>query len=218
MSGGIKALLLDLDGTLVDTAPDMVGALNRLLADRGKPEISIAEGRNYVSHGANALIKLGFGITTEDPDHAALRSEFLEHYANGIHVQSDLFDGMEQVLSHCEQQSIRWGIITNKPQHLTDALLTSMALDQRAACAIGGDALPKTKPHPMPILHACMLLKLAPSECLYVGDAERDIEAGNKAGTQTATAEWGYIQPEEKPADWGATYRLSAPADILEHL
>ena len=123
---------------------------------------------------------------------------------------------MHEVLEYCEGNNLGWGIVTNKPEELTHALLRNLNLHKRSAVTMGGDTLPLTKPHPMPLLHSCMLLKIAPSECLYVGDAARDIESGKRAGTRTATAEWGYIAPDENPADWQATYRANSPKDLLD--
>ena len=215
MKQAVKALLFDLDGTLIDTAPDMVAALNRQLQTHRRELVAYETARDYVSHGAAALIKLGFGISMEDDSYQDLREEYLAEYAKNIADQSQLFDGMQEILDHCEQNNLFWGIVTNKPKGLTDALLKGLNLDQRSAVTIGGDSLPQSKPHPMPLLHACMLLKIAPSECLYVGDAARDIESGKRAGTRTATAEWGYIAPGDDPSQWGATYRIDSPNGIL---
>jgi N-acetyl-D-muramate 6-phosphate phosphatase len=216
MKQAVKALLLDLDGTLIDTAPDMVAALNRQLQTHRRERVAYETARACVSHGAAALIKLGFGISIDDDDYQDLREEYLAEYAKNIADHSQLFTGMQDILEHCEQNNLFWGIVTNKPKILTDALLKGLKLDQRSAVTLGGDSLPKSKPHPMPLLHACMLLKIAPSECLYVGDAARDIESGKRAGTRTATAEWGYIAPEDDPSQWGATYRVTSPIGLLD--
>ena len=218
MKQAVKALLLDLDGTLVDTAPDMVAALNRQLIRHQREPVPYETGRALVSHGVTALLKLGFKIEPDDSSYADLRIEYLAEYADKIAVESHLFDGMREVLEYCEGNSLNWGIVTSKPEELTHALLKKLNLNKRSAVTIGGDTLPLTKPHPMPLLHSCMLLKIAPSECLYVGDAARDIESGKRAGTRTAIAEWGYIAPDENPADWQATYRANSPKDILELL
>lgn len=218
MKQAIKALLLDLDGTLVDTAPDMVAALNRQLQRHQCESVPFESARALVSHGAAALIKLGFGISAEHGEYQNLREEYLAEYAKNIADKSQLFHGMQEILEHCEHNNLLWGIVTNKPEGLSRALLKGLNLDQSAAVIIGGDSLPHSKPHPMPLLHACMLLKIAPSECLYVGDAARDIESGKRAGTRTATAEWGYIAPQDDPGQWGATYRVSSPDGILNLL
>ncbi|HAY45386.1 MAG TPA: phosphoglycolate phosphatase [Gammaproteobacteria bacterium] len=216
MKQAVKALLLDLDGTLIDTAPDMVAALNRQLQSHHRELVTYETARAFVSHGAAALIKLGFGISAEESGYQDLREEYLAEYEKNIAEHSQLFNGMQEVLEHCEQNNLFWGIVTNKPEGLTAALLKGLNLDQRSAVTIGGDSLPQSKPHPMPMLHACMLLKIAPSECLYVGDAARDIESGKRAGTRTATAEWGYIAPKDDPSQWGATYRVTSPIGILD--
>lgn len=216
MKQAVKALLLDLDGTLIDTAPDMVAALNRQLESHQRELVPFETARAFVSHGAAALIKLGFGISTEDGQYQNLRKEYLAEYEKNIADKSQLFNGMQEVLEHCEQNNLLWGIVTNKPEGLTNALLKGLNLDQRSAVTIGGDSLPQSKPHPMPLLHACMLLDIAPSECLYIGDAARDIASGKLAGTRTATAEWGYIASGDDPSQWGATYRISSPKDIFD--
>jgi 2-phosphoglycolate phosphatase len=215
---GTRALLLDLDGTLIDTAPDMADALVRLQQRHDLAPLEFEKIRPWVSHGSTAMIRIGFGIDTDSEEFAGLRDAYLEEYEAQIADRSALFPGMPEVLDRCESTGIAWGVVTNKPGFLTDPLMESLNLTARAACIVSGDTVEKRKPHPMPLLHACMLLKIAPSECIYVGDAERDIQSGHKAGMCTALANWGYISGDDKPSNWGANILLDTPEDLLSYL
>ena len=212
------ALLLDLDGTLVDTAPDMADALVRLQKSRGIEPLAYEDIRPWVSHGAAAMVRIGFGVEAGADSFDELRNDYLEQYESRVAEQSDLFEGMQDVLEYCRESEIHWGVVTNKPGYLTLPLMEALGLDKEAACIVSGDTVARRKPDPMPLLHACMLLRLAPSDCLYVGDAERDIQSGERAGMRTMIAEWGYIADHEKPADWGAQAILRHPADLLKQL
>lgn len=202
----LKALLLDLDGTLVDTAPDMVATLNRILDKHNRPQANIKEASKLVSNGARALLEFGFPDTFNDYSDEQLITEFLEDYAKHICEHSQLFDGMLEVLKLCEKNNVRWGVITNKPIELSKALLEGLGLFERCSILLGGDSLPVKKPDPAPMLHSCMVMNLAPSECLYVGDHERDIIAGNAAGMDTAAALWGYLNDQDNPENWKAKF------------
>jgi len=210
----LKSLLLDLDGTLVNTAPDMVGALNRVLNNHDKPAADMKVASLLVSNGAKALIEHGFGTSISNEQTTKLVQEFLTVYAQYACVDSHLYDGMHEVLDLCEQNNIRWGVVTNKPIELARAVLEGLGLFKRCSVLLGGDSLPVKKPHPAPLLHCCMVMHLAPSECIYVGDHERDIIAGNAAGMDTAAALWGYIQTSQTPNDWKAKYLVSAPQGL----
>lgn len=214
----IRALLLDLDGTLVDTAPDMVGSLNRILAKHKQPLASIDEASKLVSNGGKALIEYGFGtgLATEQCDE--LVQEFLADYKQHVANDSFVYDGMLECLEFCEEHQLKWGVITNKPLHLAKDLLEGLGLLKRCAILLGGDSLPVKKPDPVPMLHSCMVLNLAPSSCLYVGDHERDIIAGNAAGMDSAAALWGYIHESESPDAWKANYMLNSPNGLLRLL
>jgi len=214
----LKALLLDLDGTLVDTAPDMVGTLNRLLTKHGMPACDVACAGKLVSNGAKALIEYGFGESLTPEQLPDLIQEFLSDYKTHVCEESVVYQGMQEVIDECEQNRILWGIITNKPLHLAKDLIDGLGLLERAAILLGGDSLPVKKPDPVPMLHSCMVLDLAPSECLYVGDHERDIQAGNAAGMDSAAALWGYIGEHEKPQSWGANYLVKQPSGLLKLL
>ena len=210
----LKALLLDLDGTLVDTAPDMVGSLNRLLDRHGEPVVNQGKASKQVSNGARALIKFGFPNQSSETVVEQLVAEFLADYAEHTSDLSRPYDGMPEVLDTCAEHGIRWGVITNKPLNLSRSLLDGLGLLKDCSILLGGDSLPLKKPDPAPMLHTCMVLNLAASECLYVGDHERDIMAGKSAGMDTAAALWGYIHADQDPAAWGADFLISQPRGL----
>jgi phosphoglycolate phosphatase len=211
----LSCLLLDLDGTLVDTAPDMAGALNGLRAEHGLPPLASELIRPHVSHGVRMLIRLGFGLTEQDPRFPGLRARFLELYRACLTQDSRLFPGMEEVLDACESRALKWGVVTNKPETLAQPLLAALGLERRAACVVAGDGVRRNKPHPDPLLEASRLIGLAPKSCLYVGDAECDIEAGRRAGMRTLVALFGYIGRSERPHEWQADGMVRHPRDIL---
>lgn len=202
----LKALLLDLDGTLIDTAPDMVGTLNRLLESEGIAPVEAQVAARQVSNGARALIRHGFGENLTEQRELQLIENFLSDYAEHVCEDSVIYDGMSEVLTLCQDNDIKWGVITNKPLQLSRDLLEGLNLLNRCSILLGGDSLPVKKPDPAPMLHTCMVLNLAPSECLYVGDHARDVEAGGNAGMDTAAALWGYLQHDDDASRWGADY------------
>lgn len=211
------AVLFDLDGTLADTAPDMIAALNRLCAEMGTREISFAHARPHVSHGSRALVKLGFPDADSDQVDLLI-DRFLEAYARQLSEGTRLFAGMEEVLQSIEQSGRHWGIVTNKPARFTVPLIEALGLNKRAACVVSGDTVARSKPHAMPLLYACEVLALPPTHCLYVGDAERDIIAGRAAGMCTVAALYGYILTDDDPASWQADGMIEHPREILDWL
>jgi len=210
----LKALLLDLDGTLIDTAPDMVGTLNRVLVLHDEQTVDLYAASKLVSQGAKALLEFGFSSQLEDNKLQQLYSEFLSTYADHVADQSRPYAGMLDVLETCTNNNIRWGVVTNKPLALSRALLDQLGLLTDCSILLGGDSLPVKKPDPAPLLHCCMTLNLAASECLYVGDHERDIIAGKRAGMDTAAALWGYIDNSEDADSWGANYLIKQPQGL----
>lgn len=210
-----QLVLFDLDGTLADTAPDLAYALNQTLLRQGRPELSFSTIRPFVSHGGMALIRLGFGIEPDDPQFDTLRREFLDIYLANLTRGTRLFPGMDEVLARLEAAAIPWGVVTNKPSWLTDPLMQQLALTDRAVAIVSGDTTDNRKPHPEPILYACKKAAVAPADALYIGDAQRDIEAGNRAGTTTLAALFGYIGKTDTPERWGADGTLSGPLEIL---
>ncbi len=218
MSQKLRTLLLDLDGTLVDTAPDLALALNLLREEKGLPPLPFKRIRPEVSHGGGALIRLAFARHPGHMEFEALRQRFLALYQQNLTTHTRLFPGMNRLLDTLEQHGIPWGVVTNKPGWLTEPLMRRLELDQRAGCIVSGDTLEQSKPHPAPLLHACHLIGSAPHQSLYVGDAQRDIEAGHAAGMKTLVATFGYIGERDNPERWGADGLVSEPLEILSCL
>ena len=214
----IRTVLFDLDGTLLDTAPDLAYALNETLREFGCEPLPYDVIRPVVSHGGVALIKLGFGLGPEDDGYVPRRRRLLEIYRANIARETRPFAGMMEVLDTLERQGLNWGVVTNKPAWLTEPLLQELRLYERAATVVSGDTLSECKPHPAPMLHACEFAGSKPHECLYVGDAKRDIEAGHNAGMRTMIALFGYIGDADDPHDWGADALVETPARILDWL
>ena len=201
-----KALLFDLDGTLLDTAPDFIAALNKQLKLHGRTPISNDAVRTSVTNGSVGLIQVGFGIDPSDQQFETLREEFLELYFANLADKTVLFDGLRQVLDTCYKQQIPWGIVTNKPWRYTQAVLSQLNLINQAATVICPDHVNQPKPDPEGMHKACNEIQISPSDCLYVGDHVRDIEAGRAADMTTIAAAWGYIEAGENIAQWGADY------------
>lgn len=213
----LEAVLFDLDGTLIDTAPDLVGTLESLCRDAGRPPPPYPAARAAVTNGARGLIELGFpGI-----DEAALETRyrlFLERYEERVARESRLFDGVGPVLDAIEAAPMPWGIVTNKPIGLTRKLLDALELAARSACTLGADSLPERKPSPLPMFTAAQRMGVAPAHCAYVGDNRRDVEAGRAAGMVTVAVGWGYVVDGDDPADWGADRICRRPEELLEVL
>lgn len=211
----IKCILFDLDGTLLDTAPDLVAALNMVLATEGRAGCTLQQARHTVSHGSQMMLEFAFGAGQSAVDLQRRRSLFLDYYATNISRHTRLFDGMPEVLETLETAGMPWGIVTNKPEYLTFPLLEALRLRARASSIIGGDTLDVAKPHPQPLLTAAQQCGVAPDACLYIGDAERDIAAGRNAGMKTLVAGWGYLESDGAHLDWQADGVIARPADIL---
>ena len=211
----ISTILFDLDGTLVDTAPDLGHALNIQLKRHGKSTLSEAMIRPFASHGSRGLICLGFGITPNDDNFIAMRDEYLAIYDTVFTRSPVLLDGIAELLQTIESKDLKWGIVTNKPGRFTLRLIESMGLHQRTACVVSGDDASKPKPSPETLLLACKQLGVKPQQCVYVGDAERDIQAGKAAGMKTVVALFGYIDVSDKPSEWGADALIETPKDLL---
>ncbi len=214
----IRTVLFDLDGTLLDTAPDLADALNAVLVEQGHAPLPFEHIRPVVSHGGIALIELGFRLERSDPAFENLRQRLLEIYRANLSARTRPFPGMPELLDAIEARGLNWGVVTNKPGWLTDPLLQDLGLYQRAACVVSGDTLDERKPHPAPMLYACEQAGSTPAQCVYVGDAQRDIEAGNNAGMHTLVALFGYIQAEDNPYDWHADAAINAPGELLDWL
>jgi N-acetyl-D-muramate 6-phosphate phosphatase len=214
----LRTVLFDLDGTLLDTAPDLAHALNQVLIARGREPLPFERIRPVVSHGGKALVELGFGPDDGSPAFAELRRQFLDLYRANLARETRLFPGMTAVLEGIQARGLNWGVVTNKPAWLTEPLLRELDLHEQAACVVSGDSLPERKPHPAPMLHACRLAGSEAPQCLYVGDAQRDIEAGRNAGMHTLVALFGYIQQEDRPETWGADGAVNTALEILDRI
>ena len=207
--------LFDLDGTLLDSAPDFVATLNRMLAERGEPAMPLDALRPHVSKGARAMLAAGFprlDVATRD----AMIPAFLEVYQQELARHGAPFEGVEALLDAIEAAGCRWGIVTNKPEYLAVQLLPLLGWQRRCAVLVGGDTLPVRKPDPLPLLHAAMQLGLGAEDCVYVGDDERDILAARAAGMPSIAALWGYRLDSDDPLAWQASSTAEAPADLLD--
>lgn len=214
----ITTVLFDLDGTLVDTAPDLGYALNLQLERHGNAPLPLEKIRPVASHGSRGLLELGFGITPKDTHFMAMRDEYLNLYDQVFTRSPVLFDGVADLLKSIESKGLHWGVVTNKPARFTQPLMQAINLHQRAVCIVSGDDALRAKPHPDTLLMACSQANVTPTSCIYVGDAERDIEAGNIAGMKTVIALWGYIAETDKPSEWGANVLIETPAQVLDLL
>ena len=211
---GMRAVLLDLDGTLADTAPDLAAAANAMRLARALAPLPLSLLRPVASQGARGLLRIALERTPEDRDYEALRVEFLMRYEQALDVHTRLFDGMANLLYALEGHGLRWGIVTNKAARFTTPLIESLHLTTRAAIVVSGDTTPHAKPHPAPLLHAAAQMGVAPEACVYVGDDLRDIVAGHAAGMRTAAAAWGYCADGD-PRGWGADAVVETPRGLL---
>lgn len=209
-----RAWLFDLDGTLVDTAPDLGHAANHVRGQCGLPPLPLADYRSSSSAGARGLLRIALGLRPEDADFPARRESFLAHYREHLSAHADCFVGIETFLGALEQRHLPWGVVTNKPGWLTQPLMQDLGLAARAACIVSGDSTPRPKPAPDPLLLACRQLGLEPADCVYVGDDLRDIQAAHAAGMRAIAAGWGY-EGATPLAEWQADVVAPTPADLL---
>lgn len=211
-----EGVFFDLDGTLADTAPDLVVATNKLLTARNLAPKPYEFLRPYASAGARGLLEGAFGISPDHPDFIALRDEFFGNYEKALLVESKLFDQMDELLNYMDQAKLPWGIVTNKSERFTKPLVELMGLHTRSISTVSGDTTPHSKPHPEPILHAARVANINPAKSLYVGDDIRDVIAGKAAGMKTVAAAYGYCGCKEPPEVWGADYVINNPLDLLK--
>lgn len=209
-----RAALFDLDGTLADTAPDLVAAVNKMRRDRGLALVPVDDLRHLASAGARGLIGGAFGIGPEHRDFAAMREEFLANYEADLCIETTLFPGIAELLDALDERRIRWGIVTNKVGRLTMPLVSQLGLATRAGCVVSGDTTPHAKPHPAPLLHAAEALALPPEHIVYVGDDLRDVQAGFAAGMATVAAAYGYCGADLPPAMWHAQHIVDSPRQL----
>lgn len=218
MRGDVRAVLFDLDGTLIDSAPDLAGAANDLRAEHGMPPLPYAELRPMVGTGARGMVGAAFGVAPGDPRFEPLRDAFLARYEARMLQETAIFDAMRPVLQALEAVGLPWGIVTNKAARFAEPLVHGLGLSATAATLVCGDTTPHAKPHPAPLLEAAVRLSLAPSACIYVGDDHRDIVAGRAAEMLSLAAGWGYLGRGEAIEAWGADAVLPAPDALLKWL
>ena len=218
MSATPRVVLFDLDGTLVDSAPDLAGAGNEMRLQRGLPALPYETLRPMVGSGARGMVGVALQVTPGDPDFAALRDEFLARYEARLTRESRIFDAVVPVLSALDAASMRWGIVTNKVARYTHPVVQGLGLASRAAVVICGDSTPHSKPHPAPLLEAARRLGVAPGDCVYVGDDLRDVQAGRAAGMRTIAAAWGYLGLGEPIGAWNADAVIDSPGELLQWL
>lgn len=214
MKTNVEAILFDLDGTLLDTAPEFTHCLNLLLIEAGMPTVSEASLRSAVSYGAKGMVEFGFKITEFDERYQNIKDRFLALYAKEIGSLTHFFPGIVNLLKHLQAQGLPWGIVTNKPACFTFPLLEKFAPLKKAGCVVAGDTLKTQKPDPAPLLHACQQLRVNPKNCWYVGDAKTDQEASHHAGMRCAIAHYGYIPPSENALNWRADCDVFTPNEI----
>ena len=218
MRAGISAVLFDLDGTLVDSAPDLAGAANELRACHQRPPLPFEALRPMVGAGARGMLGVAFGVSPADPAFESLREEFLALYEARMLQDTCVFADMQPVLAALEAAGLRWGIVTNKHERFAWPVIRGLGLDARAAALVAGDTTPHAKPHPAPLLEAARQAGVPPEACIYVGDDLRDVQAGRAAGMAALAAAWGYLGQGEAIEDWAADAVLSQPIDLLKWL
>ena len=212
------AVLFDLDGTLLDTAPDFVTATNRLLTAKNRPELHPEHVRQLVSHGSVGIIEFAFDLPKEHPDFEPLRQELLGFYLQNLADKTRLFPGMEELLTMLGAKGIPWGIVTNKPELYTQAILEQLPISPAPATVICPDHVSNTKPDPESIYLACRKLGVEPRNSIYIGDHPRDIQAGLNAGSTTIAALYGYLADDDNPEDWGAHHQVNCATEIVNIL
>ena len=215
---GIQAVLFDLDGTLIDSAPDLGAAADQMRTERGLPSLPAASYRPMAGAGARGMLGVAFGITPDTPDYDTLREEFFRNYEARMTQTTYAFDGIAKLLADIEARGLLWGIVTNKSSRFTDPLTRAMPLLSGARAVVSGDTTPHSKPHPEPLFEAARRLALPPQACIYVGADERDIVAGRAAGMKTVAALYGYLGAVDATAHWGADAAIKYPHELLQWL
>ena len=206
-----QAVLFDLDGTLIDSAPDLGAAADKMRTDRGLPSLDYALYRPMAGSGARGMLEIAFGMGPEHPDYENFKEEFLSNYEKAMTVHSVIFDGVQDLLVHLQELGLRWGVVTNKSQRFTLPLTAQIPLFASAQAIVSGDTTPHAKPHPEPLFEAARRMQLSPKHCWYVGDDERDIVAGKAAGMTTVAAHYGYLGSQAKVLSWGADHIIHSP-------
>ena len=214
----IAAVLFDLDGTLVDSAPDLAAAADHMRLARAMPSLPLQAYRAHCGSGARGMLQVAFGIGPEHADFESLREEFFVNYTQCLTARTQLFEGVEPLVRQLADAGLAWGVVTNKSERFALPLLATMSVFASAATVVCGDTTPHTKPHPAPLLEAARRIGVEPAHCIYVGDDLRDIQAGKAAGMATVAAHYGYLGPQAQVAQWGADLGIESPLDLVEHL
>ncbi len=215
---GIEAVLFDLDGTLIDSAPDLGAAADQMRTDRGLPPLPLEQYRPMAGAGARGMIGVAFGLTPEDPGYNELREEFMANYERCMTARTYAFAGIPELIDQLMQRELVWGVVTNEIERFTLPLTGAMPLFATAGAIVGGDTTPHPKPHPAPLFEAARRLGMEPQRCLYVGDDERDIVAGLAAGMGTVAATYGYLGAKGDVSAWGAHASINSPTELLQLL
>ncbi|MGJ0430002.1 HAD family hydrolase [Methylobacter sp.] len=210
----LACVLFDLDGTLVDTAPDLIASLNKALAAHGFSIVAPEAIRPFISYGGAAMVRESMGADADQEIQAAVLKTMLDCYQNNIAEHTAFFSGMAETLSIIEALGLKWGVVTNKRKRFTDPLMEALKLTARAACIVSGDTTANSKPHPEPMLEACRQAGVQPQECVFIGDAVHDITAGKNARMKTLAALYGYLKPGDMPETWGADALIESPEQI----
>jgi len=218
MFSDVAAVLFDLDGTLIDSAPDLGAAANQMRVARGMTVLPLESYRPMAGAGARGMVGVAFGVGADDPAFVALREEFFSNYAACMTQRTVAFDGVAQLIADLELRSLPWGIVTNKSSRFTDPLTQAMPLFAGAGAVVSGDTTPHAKPHPEPLYEAARRLGVAPTQCVYVGDDERDVAAGLAAGMKTVAATYGYLGNKTEIKGWGAHAEINSPLALLQLL
>jgi phosphoglycolate phosphatase len=214
----VKAVLFDLDGTLVDSAPDLAGAGNDMRVARGLAPLPLEHFRPMVGAGARGMVRMALDVGPQDEPYATLRDEFLQRYEGRLTRETRVFPAMAPVLDELLERGLPWAIVTNKIERYSDPLVRALGLHRHARALVCGDTTPHAKPHPAPLLEAARRIDVAAADCVYVGDDLRDVQAGRAAGMATVAAAWGYLGAGEAIDDWGADYVIGAPHELLNLL
>ena len=218
MFHNVEAVLFDLDGTLIDSAPDLGAAVDKMRTDRGLSSFPLEHYRHMAGAGARGMLGIAFGMTPEHPDFDAMKEEFFVNYENAMTERTRIFDGVVELISSLEAQGLPWGVVTNKSSRFTDPLTSAIPLFATAKAIVSGNTTPHAKPHPEPLFEAARRLSVDPTRCVYVGDDERDIVAGLAAGMGTVAATYGYLGVQTDISRWNAHLHIDSPMDLLQFL
>ena len=218
MQRSIRAILFDLDGTLIDSAPDLGAAADQMRVARGMPSLPMADYRPYAGSGARGMLRVAFGMQPEDTEFPAMREESFQNYDRRMTQDTTVFDGVSDMLASIVARQLHWGVVTNKSKRFTEPLSRQMALFASAGAVVSGDTTPHAKPHPEPLFEAARRIGVDPQDCVYVGDDERDIIAGKAAGMHTVAAVYGYLGEKQSGAHWEAEDVINSPHELLKRL